>query len=86
MCGLVLSLFVLDQERLIKDCQKRCVEEKNYSWTDIFADPRLQRSKHSGNCARSSAKQAGTGIVFNTQTIVVHGDRKSHPKLHYKTT
>ena len=29
------------------------VEVKIYSWTHIFSDRRLQRSKHGNNCARS---------------------------------
>ena len=30
---------------------------KTYSPTDIFSDPRLQRSKHGNNSARSSEQQ-----------------------------
>ena len=33
------------------------VEAKKFSQTDIFSDPRLQRSKHGSNCARSSEQQ-----------------------------
>ena len=36
---------------------ERAIEAKIYSLTDIFSDPRLQRSKHGNNSARSSEQQ-----------------------------
>ena len=34
-----------------------CIEGKTYSRTDIISDRRLQRFKHSSNCARLSEQQ-----------------------------
>ena len=64
------------------------LEAKIYSPTDIFSDLRLQRSKHSRNCARSSEQRdmLGLGQFSIPETIVVCGDRKSRPKIHCKTT
>ena len=43
---------------------------KIYFQTDIFSELRLQRSKHSSNCAMiiRATRHAGTGIVFNTRS------------------
>ena len=65
-----------------------CIEAKIYSRTDIFLDQRLQRSKHGSNCARSLEQQniLALGSFLISETFVVHGDRKSHPKTHCKTS
>ena len=56
------------------------LEAKIYSQTDIFLEPRLQRSKHGSNSARSSEQQdmLGLGQFSTPGAIVVYGDRKSH--------
>ena len=65
-----------------------CIEAKIYSRTDIFLDQRLQRSKHDSNCARSLEQQdiLALGSFLISETFVVHGDRKSHPKTHCITS
>ena len=63
---------------------KHAVEAKIYSQTDIFSEPRLQRAKRGNNSARSSEQQdmQALGWFSMPKTIVVHGDRKSRPKMH----
>ena len=63
-----------------------CVEGKIYSQTDIISDRRLQRSKHSSNCARSSQQQdmLALGQFSIPENIVVCGDRKSGLKIRCK--
>ena len=63
------------------------IEAKIYSRTDIFSDCRLQRSNHSNNCARSSEQQdmLALGKFSIPENNVVQGDRKSHPKIRYKS-
>ena len=53
------------------------VEVKIYSWTDIFLDPRLQRSKRGNNSARSSEQQdmQVLGWFMIPETIVVCRDK-----------
>ena len=48
---------------------ERAIEAKIYSRTDIFLDPRLQRSKRGNNSARSSEQQdmQAHGIVHDTR-------------------
>ena len=58
------------------------VEAKIYSRTDIFSDPRLQRSKYSRNCARSSEQQNMLAFLI-PETIVVRGDIKPRLILQY---
>ena len=64
------------------------VEVKIYSRTDIFSDPRLQRSKCGNNSARSSEQQDMQALGWFTipGTIVVCGNNKSRLKIHCKTT
>ena len=64
-----------------------CVEAKIYSWTDIFSDHRLQRSKHGSNCGRSSEQQdiLALGYFSIAKTFVVHRNKKSCSKIHCKT-
>ena len=59
------------------------LEAKIYSQTDIFSELRFQRSKHGSNSARSSEQQdmLGLGLFSTPRAIVVHGDRKSCPKI-----
>ena len=60
---------------------ERHVEAKIYSQTDTFLDPRLQRSKHSSNYARSSEQQdiLGLGYFSIPETSIAHRGRKSCP-------
>ena len=48
----VHTIFISHQQN-----KQTLMEAKIYFQTDIFSDPKLQRSKHSSNCARSSEQQ-----------------------------
>ena len=54
---------------------------------DTFSDPRLQRSKHGNNSDRALEQRdmQALGQFSIPETIVVHEDRKSRPKIHCKT-
>ena len=60
---------------------ERAIEAKIYSRTDIFLDPRLQRSMHDDRSSEQQDMQA-LGYFLIPQTIVVCRDRKSRTKIH----
>ena len=51
--------------------KKLAIEAKIYSRTDIFLDPRLQRSKRGNNSARTSEQQDMQALGYTTSHAII---------------
>ena len=80
-----MHLFTEEWYKKKRHCQQ--VEAKIYSRTDVFSDPRLQRSMHATvpDCRSNKTCWRWDSFRYPKLLYVVHGDRKSCPKIHCKT-